>query len=238
MWTGLLLAGLVVTLGGLVQGLAGFGLALVAVPILALLDPSLLPVPILITAMTHSIMSLAREHAHVDWHGVGWAILGRLPGTVIGVLLVDSLDQKQFSLLIGVVVLLSVLLSITTWNPRPTRVALVIAGLASGSFGTAMSVGGPPVAMLYQNSPGAQIRATLAAYFVLGSFTSIIGLLVAGQVHTPQVVTGLLLIPFLVAGFLLSSPLRKLVDAKGVRTPVLLLSTVAAITLMLRSALG
>jgi uncharacterized membrane protein YfcA len=238
MWTGLLIAGGVVALGGLVQGLAGFGLALVAVPILALLDPALLPVPILITAMTQSIMSLAREHAHVDWRGVGWAILGRVPGTAIGVLLVDSLDQSQFSLLIGVVVLLSVLLSITAWNPRPTRTALVIAGITSGSFGTAMSVGGPPVAMLYQNSPGAQVRATLAAYFVLGSLTSLVALQVAGQVHGPQLLTGLLLIPFLVAGFLLSSPLRKFVDAKGVRTPVLLLSTVAAVTLIVRSALG
>ncbi|PRY38240.1 sulfite exporter TauE/SafE family protein [Umezawaea tangerina] len=238
MWTGLLLAGVVVTLGGLVQGLAGFGLALVAVPILALLDPSLLPVPILITAMTHSVLSLAREHRHVDWHGVGWAMIGRLPGTAIGVLLVDSLDQKRFSLLIGVVVLASVLLSITTWTPRPTKVSLVIAGLTSGSFGTAMSVGGPPVAMLYQNSPGALVRSTLAAYFVLGSITSVTGLAIAGQVHTPQLLTGLLLIPFLILGFLLSSPLRKLVDTNGIRTPVLVLSTITAVTLIVRSAIG
>ncbi|WNV88755.1 sulfite exporter TauE/SafE family protein [Umezawaea sp. Da 62-37] len=238
MWTGLLIAGVVVTLGGLVQGLAGFGLALVAVPILALLDPSLLPVPILITAMAHSVMSLAREHRHVDWHGVGWAMVGRLPGTVIGVLLVDSLDQKRFSLLIGVVVLLSVLLSITAWNPRPTKVSLMIAGLTSGSFGTAMSVGGPPVAMLYQNSPGARVRATLAAYFVLGSVTSVIGLSVAGQVHAHQLLTGLLLIPFLVVGFLLSSPLRKFVDTNGIRVPVLVLSTITAVTLIVRSAIG
>jgi uncharacterized membrane protein YfcA len=232
---GLLIAGLVVALGGLVQGLAGFGLALVAVPIVALVDPTLLPVPILIAATTHSVMSLAREYQHVDWRGVGWAMLGRVPGTVVGVLLVDSLDQQKFSLLIGLVVLGGVLLSITTWSPRPTPKALLIAGLASGSFGTAMSIGGPPVAMLYQNSTGAQVRATLGAYFVLGSATSIIGLLVAGQVETRQLWTGLLLIPFLVTGFLLSSPLRKFIDAKGIRTPVLIMSTVSALILIARS---
>jgi hypothetical protein len=238
MSTGLLLAGFVVALGGLVQGLAGFGLALLSVPILALIDSSLLPVPILIAATTHSVMSLAREYQHVDWRGVGWAMLGRLPGTVVGVLLVDSLDQQRFSLLIGLVVLVGVVLSITTWRPRPTPKALVIAGLASGSFGTAMSIGGPPVAMLYQHSTGAQVRATLGAYFVLGSGTSIIGLLIAGQVQSRQLWTGLLLIPFLVAGFLLSSPLRKFIDAKGIRTPVLIMSTVSALILIVRSVVA
>jgi uncharacterized membrane protein YfcA len=237
MSTGLLVAGLVVALGGLVQGLAGFGLALLAVPILALIDPTLLPVPILIAATTHSVLSLAREYQHVDWRGVGWAMLGRLPGTVVGVLLVDSLDQQRFSLLIGLVVLGGVVLSITDWSPRPTPKALVIAGLASGSFGTAMSIGGPPVAMLYQHSTGAQVRATLGAYFVLGSGTSIIGLLVAGQVQSRQLWTGLLLIPFLIAGFLLSSPLRKFIDAKGVRTPVLIISTVSAGVLIARGVM-
>jgi uncharacterized membrane protein YfcA len=235
MSTGLLLAGVVVALGGLVQGLVGFGLALLAVPMLALLDPTLLPVPILIAATTHSVLSLLREHEHVDWRGVGWAMVGRLPGTVVGVILVDTLDQKRFSLLVGLVVLAGVLLSVVTWSPRPTPRALVIAGLASGSFGTAMSIGGPPVAMLYQHSPGAQVRATLGAYFVLGSGTSIIGLLVAGQVEARQLLTGVLLIPFLIAGFLLSSPLRKLVDGKGIRLPVLLLSTASATVLIVRS---
>jgi uncharacterized membrane protein YfcA len=238
MSVGLLLAGIVVMLGGLVQGLVGFGLALVAVPIVALVDPSLVPVPILVTTSTHSVMSLFREHEHVDWRGVGWAMLGRLPGTVIGVLLVDMLNQKQFSLLVGVSVLVCVALSVISWTPHPTPRALVAAGLASGSFGTSTSIGGPPVAMLYQNSTGAEVRATLGAYFVMGSVTSMIGLLAAGHVHTHDLAAGAALIPFLVVGFLLSSPLRKVVDAKGIRYPVLILSAVSALVLMGRSILG
>jgi uncharacterized membrane protein YfcA len=238
MSVGLLLAGIVVVLGGLVQGLVGFGLALVAVPIVALIDPSLLPVPILVTTSAHSVMSLFREHEHVDWRGVGWAMLGRLPGTVIGVLLVGMLNQKQFSLLVGVSVLVCVALSVISWTPRPTPRALVTAGLASGSFGTSTSIGGPPVAMLYQNSTGAEVRATLGAYFVMGSVTSMIGLIAAGHVHTHDLTAGAALIPFLVVGFLLSSPLRKVVDAKGIRYPVLILSAVSALVLIGRSILG
>ncbi|MET9629955.1 sulfite exporter TauE/SafE family protein [Lentzea sp. NPDC006480] len=234
---GIAAAGLVVALGGLLQGLIGFGLALVAVPLIALLDPSLLPVPVLMVATAHASMSLAREFSHVDWRGVGWAMLGRLPGTVVGILIVDALDPKGFGLVVGGSVLACVLLSVTTWRPQPEPKSLITAGFASGSFGTATAVGGPMVALLYQNQAGPQVRATLAAFFVLGSGASVIGLLAAGQVTAHQLWTGLTLIPFLIAGFLLSGPLRKRFDAGGIRTPMLIVAGASSVVLIVRSAL-
>jgi hypothetical protein len=236
-WGLLAVAGFVVALGGLLQGLIGFGLALVAVPLLALLDPALLPVPVLMVATAHASMSLAREFGHVDWRGVGWAMLGRLPGTLVGIWIVDSLDPRGFGLVVGGSVLACVLLSITTWRPEPLPKSLVTAGFASGSFGTATSVGGPMVALLYQNQAGPQVRATLGAFFVLGSGASIIGLLAAGQVTSHQLWAGLALIPFLIAGFLLSGPLRKKFDAGGIRTPMLIVAGASAVVLIVRSAL-
>jgi uncharacterized membrane protein YfcA len=230
-------AGLVVAAGGLLQGLIGFGLALVAVPLLALLDPALVPVPVLVIASAHAMMSLAREFGHVDWRGVGWAMLGRLPGTVVGIWIVDSLDPKSFGVVVGAAVLVCVLLSLISWRPQPTPGSLVTAGVASGSFGTATSIGGPMVALLYQNQAGPQVRATLAAFFTLGSITSVIGLTATGNVTVHQLWSGVLLIPFLVAGFLLSGPLRKRFDAKGIRTPTLIVSGVSAVVLIVRSAL-
>ncbi|WP_189259203.1 sulfite exporter TauE/SafE family protein [Lentzea flava] len=234
---GMAAAGLVVALGGLLQGLIGFGLALIAVPLIALLDPALLPVPVLIVATAHASMSLAREFGHVDWRGVGWAMLGRLPGTLVGIWIVDALDPKGFGLVVGGSVLGCVLLSITTWRPQPRPKSLVTAGFASGSFGTATSVGGPMVALLYQNQAGPQVRATLAAFFVLGSGASVLGLLAAGQVTAHQLWTGLALIPFLIAGFLLSGPLRRKFDAGGIRTPMLIVAGASAVVLIVRSAL-
>lgn len=235
---GLVLAGVVVAAGGVLQGLIGFGLALVVVPLLALLDPTLLPVPVLMVATAHASMSLAREFSHVDWRGVGWAMLGRLPGTVVGVLIVDALDPKGFGLVVGGSVLGCVLLSITSWRPQPKPKSLVTAGFASGSFGTATSVGGPMVALLYQNQAGPQVRATLAAFFVLGSGASVLGLVAADQVTGRQLWAGLALIPFLIAGFLLSGPLRKRIDAGGIRKPMLVVAGASAVVLIVRSLLS
>jgi uncharacterized protein len=236
-WGLLAAAGVVVAFGGVLQGLIGFGLALVAVPLLALLDPSLVPVPVLVIACAHALMSLAREFGHVDWRGVGWAMLGRLPGTVVGIWIVDSLDPKSFGVVVGAAVLVCVLLSITSWRPRPTPPSLVTAGVASGSFGTATSIGGPMVALLYQNQAGPEVRATLAAFFTLGSAVSMIGLTATGNVTAHQVWAGLALVPFLVAGFLLSGPLRRRFDAKGIRTPMLVVAGASAVVLIVRSAL-
>jgi uncharacterized membrane protein YfcA len=231
----LLLAGVAVLLGALVQGLVGFGMALVAVPIVALVEPTLLPVPMVVVGFTHAALSLTRERSRVDWRGVRWAMVGRLPGTAIGVLLVDRLAGRQFGLLVGCAVLGAVGLSLSHWTPAPTPRALLAAGLVSGAFGTAMSVGGPPLALIYQRAPGPAVRATLGAFLVLGSAISMAALLMAGQVDGRKLVAGLALVPFLLAGFGLSTPLRGVLDAQGLRVPVLLLCLVSAVTLIVRS---
>jgi uncharacterized protein len=81
-------AALVVTLGTLVQGSIGYGMTLVAAPLLSLVDPTLVPVPLILLTPVHAVLAVARDGRHADWLGIGWATLGRLPGMGIGVLAV------------------------------------------------------------------------------------------------------------------------------------------------------
>jgi uncharacterized membrane protein YfcA len=237
MTTALLLAGLVLAFGALVQGIVGFGIAIVGVPIAALIQPDLVPGPLILVAPIHTVLSLIREYHDVDWRGVGWAMTGRLPGTVVGVLIVDALPQRQFLIVVGSGVLIFTMLSMISWQPRPTPPALTTAGLVSGAFGTAMAIGGPPVALLYQRDTGARIRATLAAYLLLGALVSAASLAVAGQLGGHEVATAGLLAPFILIGFALSGPARRLVDGGRIRYAVLTLAGVSALTLIGRSLL-
>ena len=147
-------AGLVVALSALVQGAVGYGMALVAAPLLALVDPTLVPVPLILLTSGHAVLAVVRDGRHADWPGIGWAMLGRLPGTGLGVLAVVALSQRVFSLLVGLSVLACVVLSLLTWRPRPRPGSLLVAGLVSGAGGTAASIGGPPIALLYQDAAG------------------------------------------------------------------------------------
>jgi uncharacterized membrane protein YfcA len=232
-----LIAGLVLMLGGLVQGIVGFGLALVAVPVLALVEPGLVPGPMLLIGTAHTVLAMMREHAHVDWRGVGWAILGRLPGTVVGVLIVDSLPQRGFFVVVGLGVLAFTVLSMISWHPRPTPRSLTTAGFVGGAFGTAMAIGGPPVALLYQHERGERIRSTLAAYFLLGALVSAAGLAAGGHLGGRELRDAAVLVPFLVAGFALSGPARRLVAGGRVRYAVLGVAAMSALVLIGRSLL-
>ncbi|MHA6794754.1 sulfite exporter TauE/SafE family protein [Pseudonocardia bannensis] len=229
------LAGAVVAIGALVQGAAGFGLALVAAPLLALVDPVLVPVPLLMVVTVHALLALYREHSDTDWHGVGWALLGRLPGIAIGVLTVATLPPRGFAVVVALSVLVCSLLSVLRWRPRPTIPALVAAGLFSGAAGTATSIGGPPVALLYQDAAGPRVRATLAGYFTAGALLSLAGLAVAGQITGPAVTAGLYLLPFMIAGFVASSPLRRFLDRGRTRPVVVGLAAASALVLLVRA---
>ena len=237
MTTSLLIAGMVLAFGALVQGIVGFGIAIVGVPIVAMVMPELVPAPLLLIAPVATMLSLIRERKHVDWRGVGWASLGRLPGGLVGVVIVDSLPQRQFFIVIGSGVLLFTVLSMITWKPRPTPGALATAGLVSGAFGTAMAIGAPPVALLYQHDQGARIRATLAAFLLVGAVMSASTLAIAGHLGGHDFALAGMLTPFILLGFALSGPARKFVDTR-IRYAVLAIAGVSALGLISRSLLG
>jgi uncharacterized membrane protein YfcA len=234
----IIVAGLVVALSALVQGAVGYGMALVAAPLLALVDATLVPVPLILLTSVHAVLAVVRDGRHADWAGVGWAMLGRLPGTGLGVLAVVALSQRLFSLLVGLGVLACVVLSLLPWRPRPRPGSLLLAGLVSGAGGTAAAIGGPPIALLYQDAAGSRIRGTIAGYFVLGSVTSIIALAAAGQVTGSSLANTAVLTPFLLAGFALSAPARQVLDNGWTRYAVLTVAAASAVLLLGRVLLS
>ncbi len=234
----LVLAGLIVAAGATVQGAVGLGFALVAAPLLLLLDPSLVPVPLLLLGAVHATLLATRDGRYADWPGVGWAMLGRLPGTVLGGLAVVALPQPAFTLTIGAGVLAFVLLSLLAWHPRPAPGPLLLAGVVSGAGGTAAAISGPPVALLYQRMTGPRVRGTLGCYFLLGGLTSVAALTVAGEVAAGSLRSAALLLPFLILGFLLSGPARRILDQGWTRTAVLTVTAASAVLLILRSTVG
>lgn len=233
----LLAAGLAALAGAAVQGSVGIGLGLLAAPVFTLLEPSLVPGTILLVTSVLPLLTSFRELTDVDWSGLAFALLGRAPGTVLGVAVVATQPRALIAVVVAVVVLGACLLSVTTWHARPTPRALVAAGAISGVSGTATSIGGPPVALLYQRSSGATLRSTMGLYFLVGNVTSVVALAGAGQMAGRDLLRAAALLPFVVAGFLLSGPLRRRVDGPHLRRAVLVLSSTSALLLLVRTLL-
>lgn len=226
---------LALLVGTLVQGLVGLGLGLVGAPIATLVAPELMPGLLLCTAALVPLLHLARNRNEIDWRGLAWALPARIPGTALGVWLVAVFTVQQLSVAVGLMVLAAVLLTWHTVTVPITPATLVGAGVISGVTSTATSIGGPPIAILYQHRSPVQIRSTLAVYFVLGAVFSLTGLGVTGQLEAREVLLALLLVPFLLAGFWLSHHVDRRVPPARIRNIMLLVCAASALVLLVRS---
>lgn len=237
-WWALAVIAVALLIGTMVQGLVGLGLGLVGAPIATLVAPGLMPGLLLCTAALLPLLQLARDHEEIDWRGLAWAVPARVPGTVLGVWLLAQFSDRQLSVAVGVMVLAAVLLTWHTVTVPITPTTLVGAGVISGVTATATSIGGPPIAILYQHRSPVQIRSTLAVYFVLGALFSLIGLGVSGQLEARQVWLAGLFVPFLLVGLWLSGRVGRRVSPQRIRNIMLAVCAASALTLLVRSLVG
>ncbi|MEU4508906.1 sulfite exporter TauE/SafE family protein [Nonomuraea wenchangensis] len=228
----LVLGGLAVFVGAVVQGSVGFGLGLVAAPVLTLLDPDLMPGAIQVVNATLPLFTLAVEWRRVDWRGLGFAVLGRVPGSVLGALIIVYVSVYSRGLLVAVMVLVAVALTARAVSVPRNGATITSAGFVSGVTGTATGIGGPPIALVYQTAKGPQIRATLAMFFFLSAVQSLVILAIVGELPGRALSTGATLIVPMLLGFLVSGPLRRYLDGGKVRTAVLVVAAVSAVGLI------
>lgn len=233
----LLVAGLAAGLGAIVQSGVGLGLGLVAAPVVTMFYPSLMPGAMLVAATVLPLFTLPREFRDADWHGLRWAFTGRVAGTPIGVFVVAVLPTRVLGAAVGGMVLAAI--GGTLWSGRVPRNAgtLTGAGLLAGAASTATSIGGPPLAVLYQREEGALIRSTLGIFFTVGALISLLTLGAVGQLPQRQLVAGLALTPFVFAGFAVSGPLRRYLDQGRMRAGVLVITGLSAVVLIVRSVM-
>jgi uncharacterized membrane protein YfcA len=231
-------AGLFVALGGFVQSGVGLGLGLIGAPVVTLLDPALMPGAMLVAGASLPALILARELLHADWPGVSWALAGRMAGTVGGIWVLAVVSLRALGIVIGGMVLAVVALSAREAVVPRNRVTLVTAGVISGVTGTATSIGGPPVALLYQNEAGPRVRATLSVFFSVGNSVALAALAVTGHLPGRDVLAGLVFAACAAAGFVAAAGLRRFLDAGRTRTAVLAAAAGSALILIVHSVLG
>jgi uncharacterized protein len=230
--TEFILLALVAAAGGAVQGSIGFGQNLVLVPIVALVVPEAVPGALVALGIPLTVTMATREWHGVDWPGLGWIVLGRVPGT--GVLIVALVSGDLLSTLAGSAVLLGVLLSVLAGHVRVNRETATGAGAAAGVLGTTAAIDGPPLALLYQRHPGPTIRATLACAFLVGAAMSFTGLAAAGEIHGWQLLLALALAPALLVGLACSTLVTRLVGDRSLRPAVLIIVTIAGLAAIVR----
>ena len=137
-------------------------------------------------------------------------------------------------LLFGVLVLLGVVMSVSGFRPQPIPLVLLSAGTLSGVMGTVASVGGPPMALVYQDALGARIRSTMSGFFVVGTTLSLVALRLVGRLGADEVRLALLMLPSLLAGFMISRWTAGIVDRGYARVVVLAIASLSGVLVIIR----
>lgn len=230
----LVLAFMIMFVGGLVQGTIGFGLSVVSVPVLSLLDRDLAPVPQLLIALPLAITIAWREWRHVDLGGVGWVLAGRFPGAIIGVILLKLFSDSALDFLIGALVLVGVVIVGGGFAVRLTPLNKLVGGVASGVMGLVASLGGPPLALLYRDVEGGRLRSSLNAIFSMGIVFSIVVRGVSGEITVNDLKVAAFLMPAAFIGLWVSRFFVARAEGRFLRTAVLVVSGAAAAGLLVR----
>lgn len=229
---------LVIVVAAIAQSALGVGFGVVAAPVLAVVDPELVPGTVMILgAFTAGVVAL-RNRSGWSLATLGPALVGRVIFSLVGALVASLLSPRLFLLVFAALILGAVALSLSGLRIAPTRRNMFFAGSASGLMGTITSVGTPPLALVYQYAPGAEVRATLSAFFALGGLISILSLAAFGELGRADVAFSLTLLPAMLLGYLLSPLLARHTDRGWMRPAMLALCVGAASLLLVKGVAG
>ncbi|MEG3639674.1 sulfite exporter TauE/SafE family protein [Magnetococcus sp. PR-3] len=231
----LLYISMAVLVAALLQGATGFGYALVAAPVVMLLQPELMPAPIVISALLLTLLMSARNLPHIQWRWLGIALISYLPGLWIGAWLLTSLPPSWVSLLFGGLTLLAVGLSWVGRYPSASHALLLPSGVVSGIMGVTTTMNGPPLVLALQHLTVAQLRGTMGGFFFMAAIPTLFTLHEIGQLERLPVQLGFWLMIPVSMGFLCALYLSHWFDQEKGKKVVLLLAGVSGVVIVLRS---
>lgn len=230
----IVLALLCVIIGAAVQSSIGFGASLVSIPLLLLVNPMLVPGPAAVAGLTVNLIGMGVGVEHADWRGARWAVVGLIPGTAVAAVALSIFTGNAIAVLSAGAVLVAVAVSAMGAVPVRGRRILLGAGFFSGYLNTTAGVGGPPMALAYQDAPAKTLRSTLPVIFVAATVLTMVTLARTGYLTAADWRIGLILAPGGAIGYYATSGIKDRIDGDRLRTAVLVVSAVSALAALAR----
>lgn len=168
------------------RGFAGFGTTMVMVPLFSLIID---PAPAIFIAITVDVLVMAplfpNAARNADWKPIMPMMIASLLVTPLGAWLLVIAPADIMRLFIAAMVIISALLLMSGWTYRGEKtIALSAAvGAVSGTAGTAVGIGGPPMAVYYMasGSSALETRSALNAMGFIKMTLSSISIAIAGS---------------------------------------------------------
>ena len=100
------------------------------------------------------------------------------------------------------------------------------------------SMGGPPMAMIYQHESAMRLRGTLGGFLIVGTLISLGALHLAGKFGLIELVVSITLLPGIFFGFFISLYTSRLLDNKYLRPAILMFSSLTATIVIIKNLIA
>ena len=226
---------LVLVIGGIVfttfavEGIAGFGSTVMALPFVSMLIGVEKAVPMLSSmGLVLSFFIVCRSHRHLDLREYGFIVLHAAPGVAAGLFLMDFLPRSVLiALLVCFIFFVGIRGLVCSFSRRETspspgvkdphtllaRGILFLGGVIQGAF----SSGGPVVVMYASKAipEKSRFRAVLSSLWLTTNSIMALKWTVSGNVWTPFLGRMIVfLLPFIVCGMVTGDFLHHKVDQR------------------------
>ena len=233
----LLLAAFAVFPSGMIQGYAGFGGALVAVPFLAILfDPVSGFATILFVVLFGQGTHFFKAAKSADWYEVGPVAATSSLTMTIGILFLVASDPIFIRKCMGIIIFLITLLMASNWSYTGKRslTSKLFTGGFSGAITGGFGVPGFPLQVMYFHSSSSTVemkRANVLAALACGLVVAITGLLIQSVYTQEMLIRAVIIAPTFIFGAKLGEMIFKVAPADWFRKVTYLILLITALML-------
>lgn len=186
-------------IAGLVRGFAGFGTAMIYLPIAGqFLSPFAAITTMVFMDIIAPLPNVPRTWRHAEPRDIGRLMMGFVIAMPLGLYTLTLVSPEVFRYTVSgiAIVLLICLLGGFRYRGVLTKALVVFTGMLSGFLGGVAGVPGPPVILLYMASlaPSHVVRANNYLFLIMVNVALIPGLALFGRLEASAIALGLLCI--------------------------------------------
>ena len=229
-----LLANFILIVSSILQMATGVSVGIIIVPFLAMISYSLLPVPVVFASLTLTVMMAYQGREHIDTDNMPQIGFGMLLGIFVAVYILKNIEVQHLGVLFGLLILISVVISIKVKSFKLGRKINYAGGFMAGLIGTLALSGGQILALLFQNHPLSFIKASLAFLYTLFSLAMLLVFYLVGEFSYEDLISGFYLMPGFMIGFFIAPRFAKYFNPKYTKIVVLGMAVFGAFLLIIK----
>ncbi|MDE8343484.1 MAG: sulfite exporter TauE/SafE family protein, partial [Acidocella sp.] len=173
---------------GLARGFTGFGMGIVAIPLLSLMmPPTDAVVIVLLLQVFVSLLNFKTSVTLCHWPLVNRLTVGSIVATPVGSWALLYFSANVLRLCIALIVLATAVTLVAGYRLKviPSGWRVLALGVASGILNGLAGMSGPPVVAFFLAAPVsvAVARASMIMFFLISSALALIPLAIFGKIH-------------------------------------------------------